>query len=89
MFRDEIGQTAREIAGSLTLREKAKLLSQIVWETTDVHEFHEKLEKFLPPSGLLFIFTAGASMVSTPSCCASLPICSPSRKRSLLFQELA
>lgn len=51
MFKSEIDQTARKIAESLTLRDKAKLLSQIVWETTDVHEFHEKLDKFLLADG--------------------------------------
>lgn len=51
MFKDEIYETAREIAGTLSLRDKAKLLSQIVWETTDIHKTHEKLEKFLLADG--------------------------------------
>lgn len=51
MFKDDIYNTAKEITEDLSLRDKAKLLSQIVWETTDTGRFHEGLEKFLLADG--------------------------------------
>ena len=47
----KIKETAEEILQTLSISDKAKLLSQIVWETTDIHKMHEKLEKFLLADG--------------------------------------
>ncbi|MDD3402249.1 MAG: glycoside hydrolase family 3 C-terminal domain-containing protein [Hespellia sp.] len=43
--------TARKIVKELRLEDKAKLLSQIVWETTDIKKIHEDLKKFLLADG--------------------------------------
>lgn len=43
--------TAKEILEKLSLSDKAKLLSQIVWETTDIHSKHDGLSKFLLADG--------------------------------------
>lgn len=46
---------AKKIVLELSLEQKAKLLSQVVWETTDVGELHPGLDKFLladGPSGI-------------------------------------
>jgi len=51
MFEHESYETADEILGALSLRDKAKLLSQIVWETTDIKEKYKGLEKFLLADG--------------------------------------
>lgn len=48
---ERMEKTAEEILKSLSLEDKAKLLSQVVWETTDIHQMHEKLEKFLLADG--------------------------------------
>lgn len=43
--------TATQIVNELSLEEKAKLLSQIVWETTDIKKIHKDLKKFLLADG--------------------------------------
>lgn len=48
---ERIEKTAEEILKKLSLDDKAKFLSQIVWETTDIHQMHEKLDKFLLADG--------------------------------------
>ncbi|HHV10902.1 MAG TPA: glycosyl hydrolase [Clostridiales bacterium] len=44
-------QTAEKILKDLSLLEKASLLSQIVWETTEIHHMHGELDKFLLADG--------------------------------------
>lgn len=44
-------ETAKEILKTLSLSDKSKLLSQLVWETTDIHKIHTKLERFLLADG--------------------------------------
>lgn len=51
MDKQKIYEQARSITAALSLRDKAKLLSQIVWETTDVGSIHPELEAFLLADG--------------------------------------
>lgn len=44
-------QKAEDIIKDLSLPEKAKLLSQIVWETTDIEKTHPELKQFLLADG--------------------------------------
>ncbi|MFV0560362.1 MAG: beta-glucosidase [Enterococcus sp.] len=44
-------EVAKEIVAKMSVAQKAKLLSQVVWETTDVHQIHPELEKFLLADG--------------------------------------
>ena len=51
MERNENYETAKKVLESLSLRDKAKLLSQIVWETTEIEKKYNGLEKFLLADG--------------------------------------
>lgn len=48
---EEQKKRAEEILKSLSVREKAMLLSQIIWETTDISRLHDDLKKFLLADG--------------------------------------
>jgi beta-glucosidase len=48
---EEIREKAQEILGKLSVQEKASLLSQVVWETTNVKELDRDLNKFLLADG--------------------------------------
>ncbi len=51
MEENRIREQAENILKELSLEEKAELLSQYVWETTDIHQKNENLEKFLLADG--------------------------------------
>lgn len=51
MLEAEKRADAQEILKSLSVQDKAKLLSQIIWETTDIEKMHPGLKKFLLADG--------------------------------------
>ncbi|EQM53763.1 hypothetical protein N692_14375 [Lactiplantibacillus plantarum EGD-AQ4] len=51
MSKPDVEQEASEIVHSLSISQKAQLLSQVIWETTSINQLDKRLDKFLLADG--------------------------------------